>query len=795
MAYSRGIDFNLNTNVTNLSKINSLQNSLTKLAETQNRLNKMNFSGQITSIGGVTNATENLKNETQRTTTSFGGMGNMINKLASGIYIFKSMASAVRNVTEEIDQMSLIQSRLRLMNDGLMTTDQLTNAIYQSASRSRGSFEDTANMVGKLGLLAGEAFKNNQEIVDFAEQLNKQMKIAGTDTIQAKSAMLQLTQALASGRLQGDEFRSIMETMPTIVQSLAKELDVPKGKVKQLASEGKITAQVLKNAVLNSADEMNKKFAQVPMTFGQAMMQGMNEIKLSIMQHSHIFGNMLSSGMMGGIIPFFQGLGQLLNGMFVGFASSMVAVFNGIGAILSPIGDFLMDMAVKFGLVDSRANAFASTMKVIGTLIGIGIVAWLVYKGVMIVVSGITALFGIISKIAMGGAIAGVSILKLAVIGLILALFIVPFVIGLIVGDWTTGISYMVATVVAFCVAVVQIALLIYDSVVNIVVAISWFIASIIWWIVGNIFDGAVNIMDFINGMCQVISRDISSTGYFIQGIWETIVGAIQNAFGGMIQTVTEEFESFVNSCIRGVNMVIRALNKIPKVNIGEIGEVNFSAGGKWGNDNLATAKSSFSKGNAMMNKEINWNKFNNKFGDVSQQGQKGINQWAKGSFQTNADLSKIGSTWSSTQKNVQAWFKKPKDMGNKLGGKSPFDKNLGLGGKTPTKGLGGKGGKTPKGSKIKTPKSLGKTSNPLSKIASDTGAIKQSVATSEEDLKYLLDVAKRDAINRYGMTEIKIDMTNHNNVSNDMDLDGMVDKLNNKLKEKLLTSAEEVHY
>lgn len=175
----------------------------------------------------------------------------------------------VRTLTGLSDSMTSITARLDMMNDGLQTTEELNRMIYESAQRSRGAYQQTANLVAKLGTLAGDAFSSNQEIIAFAEQLNKQMALSGTTTQEAQAAMLQLTQGLASGTLRGEELNSVLEQTPMIAQSIAKYMGVNTGEMRELASEGAITADVVKNAMFAAADEVNAKFEEMPMTWGQ----------------------------------------------------------------------------------------------------------------------------------------------------------------------------------------------------------------------------------------------------------------------------------------------------------------------------------------------------------------------------------------------------------------------------------------------------------------------------------------------------------------------------------------------
>jgi tape measure domain-containing protein len=159
-------------------------------------------------------------------------------------------------------------ARLNNMNDGAQTTQQLYESIVESANNARGSVSAMADVVAKFGNNAKGAFKNSAEVVQFSEIIQKQMKIAGASGEEASNAMLQLSQALGSGTLRGDELNSIFEQAPNLIQSIADYMDIPIGQIRQLASEGQITADIVKNAIMASADDVNERFESMPMTWG-----------------------------------------------------------------------------------------------------------------------------------------------------------------------------------------------------------------------------------------------------------------------------------------------------------------------------------------------------------------------------------------------------------------------------------------------------------------------------------------------------------------------------------------------
>jgi tape measure domain-containing protein len=180
-------------------------------------------------------------------------------------------AIGVGKVIELSDSFTQASSRLDLVNDGLQTTAQLQDMIYRSAQSSRGDYLDNMATVSKLGLLAGDSFTSNEEMVDFVELMNKNFIIGGSSTTEQSAAMYQLTQAMAAGKLQGDEYRSIIENAPLLAGAIEDYMQNAgvEGTMKDWASEGLLTADVIKNALFSSADEIESRFENMPMTFGQ----------------------------------------------------------------------------------------------------------------------------------------------------------------------------------------------------------------------------------------------------------------------------------------------------------------------------------------------------------------------------------------------------------------------------------------------------------------------------------------------------------------------------------------------
>lgn len=231
--------------------------SLAKYAERQASASSLAASN----VGAFAQKQEHAHATASGITTEWGKIGRHIKSAVAAFGVSKLVGLA--------DTMTSTRARLDLINDGLQTTAELQGKIAESANRARASYTDTAAAVAKLGVLAGNAFGSNDEMIAFAELMNKNFVIGGASQSEQSAAMYQLTQAMAAGKLQGDEFRSIMENAPLLAQAIADFTGKSKGELKEMSAEGAITADIIKGALFSTADEINERFSQMPMTFSQ----------------------------------------------------------------------------------------------------------------------------------------------------------------------------------------------------------------------------------------------------------------------------------------------------------------------------------------------------------------------------------------------------------------------------------------------------------------------------------------------------------------------------------------------
>lgn len=294
-------------------------------------------------------------------------------------------ANAVKDVAvaaaQTADQLTSIRSRINLINDGSQTTAEIMEKIYGAANRSRGSYIDMADSVAKLNMLAKDAFSSNDEAIYFVEQLNKQFKISGAGIQEASAAMYQLTQAMASGKLQGDEFRSIMENAPLLAQSIAKEMGMSVGQLKEMSSQGLITADIIKSALFNAAEETDTRFGEIPMTFAEVGQSVQNQL---IQAFQPVLEQLSTLPQSGEFQAFIEGVGIAIRGL-------AAAAQGSIGLISAAFAGLRIAISTISQTVRSFGSLFISTMPKISAAVLAVVVAFASYRAAIALCSAQTA--------------------------------------------------------------------------------------------------------------------------------------------------------------------------------------------------------------------------------------------------------------------------------------------------------------------------------------------------------------------------------------------------------------------
>lgn len=710
------------------------------------------------------NQQDQLNKRLGQGSSAANGLLGKIKGLAPAYLGMKGLSGLV-NLSDTITQ---TDARLSMMNDGLQTTAELNDMIYASAQRSRGSYLATADAVAKLGLMAGDAFSSNQETIAFMEQVNKQFKIAGTSAAGIDAAMLQLTQAMGSGVLRGEEYNSILEQAPNIIQAIAEYMDVPKGQLKEMAADGKITADIVKAAMFACADETNAKFESMPKTW------------------SDIWTSMKNRAIKA-LDPVLAKINQLANSERVQrTVNGLINAFSVMSVVLASIFDGVC--AVYNFVSDNWSWISPIIMGIVGAL--------LLYKAAVFTITAIETIaavakgiFAAATAMQTGATFAATAAqygLNTAIwacpITWVIALIIVLIVLIAIFFEQVVGAVYWLGALfknVGLWIANVAIA--IWNSIKNIGL---WFanLGLAIWQVIKNIG------MWFANLGLSVWAI-IKNTGLWFanlgMGIWSVLKAACNNvgvAFNNAWVSVQVGFWSMLNSIMQGLKSLAEKANKC----LGWMG-VNIDTSGldfaSKKIDELNSKKESYTSISDAWADGFNtfaydsvsdaWN--SHEYGSVGD---------AFGTY--DVDFGKGWSEGMSTFDTFQdGWGSSAYNAGAAAGAniKSSvtgiFDDMLG--------GLGtGENGAMGTGFDY---------AGALDDIGKNTGDTADNTSKSNEELSYLRDIAERDAINRFTTAEVHVDLGGvTNNVAANTDLDGIISYLTDGVAEALVTASEGVY-
>lgn len=458
-------------------------------------------------VGGAAGQVDNAAN-------SFKGLAGSIGKIGAGTMIgmvatmaADKLLSSAGQLVSVAGQYAGIQARLKLLVGEQSKVVEMNEAIYQSALRSRGSFEQMADAVTKIGMTAKEAFPNPKEVVPFVEGIQKLFAIGGTGAQQQGDAMLQLTQALGSGKLQGDEFRSIAEAAPLIEQMVAKYMGVTQGALKELSSKGEITADILKNAILSNLDEINSQFAMMPVTFDQHMQQ-------------------LSTIASKAFAPVYEEINKIIGGEGAKKITSSIA--SAFPVLANEALYVLRGIVNNVEWAVDMVNQHSDLLK---TVIGGIITALVIFGTVSAVNYGIAAAGAISHAIATGFQIAALVASTIATEGLSAALYACPL-------SWIIGL-------------VIALALVFYGVVqaINYFAGTSISAAGIVFAVFAFLFTKIVNGVKFVANAFIAFANALGS-------MFVDPVGAIYNLFADIWNGIVSLVGSAVNSIIDMINTI-----------------------------------------------------------------------------------------------------------------------------------------------------------------------------------------------------------------------------------------------
>ena len=623
-------------------------------------------------------------------------------KRAVAAYVSIQTVGKALNISDELVQTT---SRLIMMNDGVQTTAELVNMVYAAAQDARGSFSQMADVVARFGNNAKDAFSSSEEVVAFADLIQKQMTIAGASTQEAANAELQLSQALGSGVLRGDELNSIFEQAPNLIQNIADYLDVPIGKIREMAADGELSADVVKAAIFSAADDINSKFNEMPMTWGQ-IWQSMQNTALIAFQ------------------PVLQRLNDLAN------SEAFQTFIQGAIEAMATLANILLNI---FELVGTVGGFIADNWSVISPIIYGVIAALAVYaaylgivKGIEIASAAATAIHSVAmsAKIGVMAALTGQTMAATAAqMGYNGALYACPVVWIIVL------IIALIAVIMAVCSAIAKMT----------GIANSGF----------GVITGGVNVViQFFKNLGLTVANIALGIGNAIAALASNMMTAFHNA----ICSIQSWFYNLLSTALSVIEGICAALNKLPFV------EFDYSGISSAADD--YAAKASEAAGNKEDYQSIS-DAFNEGFTtfDAFQDG------WASDAFNA-------GAAWGDGVADKVSNFSLSDvfgqtdipNVGDYTSGFSDAIANSGVG-----DGIGN--------------------------IDDNTGKIKDSLDVTEEDLKYLRDIAEQEAINRFTTAEINVDMSGmQNTVNSGDDIDGFMTKLTDSVNEAVDNMTEGVH-
>lgn len=616
-------------------------------------------------------------------------------KRAVAAYVSIQTVGKALNISDELVQTT---SRLNMMNDGVQTTAELVNMVYAAAQDARGSFSQMADVVARFGNNAKDAFSSSEEVVAFADLIQKQMTIAGASTQEAANAELQLSQALGSGVLRGDELNSIFEQAPNLIQNIADYLDVPIGKIREMAADGELSADVVKAAIFSAADDINSKFNEMPMTWGQ-MWQSMQNTALIAFQ------------------PVLQRLNDLAN------SEAFQTFIQGAIEAMATLANILLNV---FDLAVSIGTFIGDNWSIIAPIVyGIvaALTAYIAISAIVAAINGVMAIAEGVKAAAQMMATGATFAETAAQQGLNAALMACPltWIIMLILA--------LIVVIFAVCNAIAKMT----------GIANSGF----------GVITGGVNVViQFFKNLGLTVANIALGIGNAIAALASNMMTAFHNA----ICSVQSWFYNLLSTALSVIEGICSALNKLPFV------EFDYSGISSAADD--YAAKASEAAGNKEDYQSIS-DAFNEGFTtfDAFQDG------WASDAFNA-------GAAWGDGIADKVSNFSLS-DVFGQTDIPNVGDYTSGFNDAIANSGVG----------------------DSIGNIDDNTGKIKDSLEVSEEDLKYLRDIAEQEAINRFTTAEINVDMSGmQNTVNSGDDIDGFMTKLTDSVNEAVDNMTEGVH-
>ena len=613
---------------------------------------------------------------------------NLMNTIKSAVATYATIQT-VGVVFDLSDTLTSTTARLSMMNDGVQTTSELINMVYAAAQDARGSFDQMADVVARFGNNARDAFGSSEEVVAFADLIQKQMTIAGASTQEAANAELQLSQALGSGVLRGDELNSIFEQAPNLIQNIADYLDVPIGQIREMAADGKLSASVVKAAIFSAADDINSKFESMPQTFAQIWASSQNTALMSFQ-------------------PVLNRLNEIANSdAFQQFVNNAIGGLSAVASVSLEILNSLVNVAYvvanNWGWISPIIGGVtAALMAYYGSRLAVNAVD-MIGNGIHLAMAAATGTLTaataaeIAAQNGLNGALLACPItwIVMGVIALIAVLLAVTNAIAQVTGVTQSGVGIITGVIAVGGAFILNTIISLINSVITLGVSF--------WNMLAN-FAAAFGLI--FNDPIAAIEVMFLSLFNFIVSIVSSAAGILDTIFGSDLQSAVQGFQDKIQT------------------------QINTTVENAGGNKPKTLDPSDYTMDRIS-------------YGDA---------------FSMGADFG------DGVVGGISDFFNKTFNMDSVAPSVDLSDYTAGIG-------------------------------DGVKDIAGNTGAIKNSLDITDEDLKYLRDIAEQEVINRFTTAEVKIDMSGmNNNISNGMDLDGVVSVMAEGVAEAIDTAAEGVH-
>ena len=696
-----------------LSSVNSMFSSITSKS-----------ANMMSSLNGNTSSLKNLVQASGSATVSLKSLAAVI----GGVFTAKWLKQATQSLIQASDNWTNTVARFKMIDGVGKNVSGMIDNVYASAQRARIPLNEMAGVISKLGLLAGDKFADMGEVSLFAETLAKSLKISGATGMETASAMHQITQAMASGRLQGDELRSLLENAPMYARALREEM----GNVdfKKAAAEGKITADVMRKAMLRMAQDVNQKMKELPLTFETVMERIKNAAYKGFAPVLEAINGIWNTEAFKTGLNFLENsfliLGQVISQVMLAIGD----VFNFIFEILGSLKPLIIGLIVAFLLYKGAVLGVAVAQ-------GIASLATLVYTGIVAMLNG-TLSFATIAQNLFNSALLACPITWIVLgIAMFVAMLIQAVKSTMRLGTVTEAVFAVIGMMIAG-------ACNMFAFLANVGLAAAEFIMNAFIQMGDAVNKVVMSIEDFFIMMSASVSAAASDIGTNIANAF--IFGA--------------------NIAIKAINGLISAMNKIPGVSIDKASEFAYRS----------------SKAPQIINSASNRIKQRNQKRESEKMGKISL-----GRFE-----------YKDIDAEAQKWAEKGKAMHNKLFGdnngdeddasdkidkymKDIEDKLKGANDNQPGGGGGGRGG----GGKSPSSKML----KPVKDIEKNTKEVAENTQNQKLDVRYLRELAERQAINRVTTTVVNVE-SNIKHIQSDIDLDGYGDSLAKKISERVNNST-----